>query len=130
MIGALLDAGADGVRVPQVSTRAEAQAAVDAARFSPIVIRGANSWVGAADFAGAPDWFSKANDNVAAILMIERESGVDNTRDIDARSGLDGIFLGSIYLAHTLGIRKDESFSYHGEDEGGDPHCDAELAGN
>jgi len=104
MIGAVLDAGADGVLVPQVSTKAEAQAAVDAARFAPDGMRGANSWVRAADFNGSSDWFAKANREVAVIVMIEGKAGVANVLDIVNTPSLDGVFLGPVDLSHSLGV--------------------------
>lgn len=104
MIGAVLDAGADGVLVPQVSTKAEAQAAVDAARFAPEGMRGANSWVRAADFNGSSDWFARANREVAVIVMIEGKSGVENVMDIVSTPSLDGVFLGPVDLSHSLGV--------------------------
>lgn len=104
MIGAVLDAGADGVLVPQVSTKSEAQAAVDAARFMPDGMRGANSWVRAADFGGSSDWFAKANREVAVIVMIEGKSGVENVMDIVSTPSLDGVFLGPVDLSHSLGV--------------------------
>lgn len=104
MIGAVLDAGADGVLVPQVSTRAQAQAAVDAARFAPVGSRGANSWVRAAGFDGSPDWFAKANETVAVIVMIEGKAGVENMDEIIDTPSLDGVFLGPVDLSHSLGV--------------------------
>lgn len=104
MIGAVLDAGAAGVLVPQVATPEEAAAAVRAARFAPDGARGANSWVRAADFAGTPDWFARANAAVAAIVMIEGAAGVENAEAIVATPGLDGVFLGPVDLSHALGV--------------------------
>ncbi|TNM59609.1 HpcH/HpaI aldolase family protein [Aliirhizobium smilacinae] len=104
MIGAVLDAGADGVLVPQVSTKSEAQVAVDAARFAPDGMRGANSWVRAADFGGSSDWFAKANREVAVIVMIEGKAGVENVMEIVSTPSLDGVFLGPVDLSHSLGV--------------------------
>lgn len=103
-IGAVLDAGADGVLVPQVATAAEAAAAVRAARFAPDGTRGANSWVRAAGFNGGPDWFARANAEVALIVMIEGREGADNAAEILATPGLDGVFLGPVDLSHALGV--------------------------
>ncbi len=75
-IGAALDAGADGILVPQVASRREAEAAVAAARFAPLGRRGANPWVTAAGYGGDPGWFAAANEAVAVIVMIEGAEGV------------------------------------------------------
>jgi 4-hydroxy-2-oxoheptanedioate aldolase len=104
MIGAVLDAGADGVLVPQISTAEEARAVVSASRFAPMGTRGANSWVRAAGFNGSPDWFSRANDEVAVIVMIEGKDGVENADGIMATEALDGVFLRPVDLSHALGV--------------------------
>lgn len=104
MIGAALDAGADGVLVPQIATPAEAEAVVRAARFAPEGTRGANSWVRAAGFNGAADWFARANAEVAVIVMIEGREGVENAARIMETPGLDGVFLGPVDLSHALGV--------------------------
>src|SRR4051794_38837479 len=70
-IGASLDAGADGILVPQVTSRREAESAVAAARFAPLGRRGANPWVSAAGFSGERSWFAAANETVAVMVMIE-----------------------------------------------------------
>lgn len=104
LIGAALDAGAAGILVPQIGTVAEARMAVSAARFAPDGARGANSWVRAADYGGAPDWFGRANAEAAIILMIEGKAGLANLAEIIAVPGLDGVFLGPVDLSHALGV--------------------------
>jgi 4-hydroxy-2-oxoheptanedioate aldolase len=103
-IGGALDAGADGIIVPQVGSRREAEAAVAAARFAPIGRRGANSWVGAADFSGDAGWFAAANETVAVLVMIEGEEGVAAATEIIETPHLDGVFLGPVDLSHALGV--------------------------
>src|SRR6478735_6842572 len=75
-IGGALDAGADGILVPQVGSRREAEAVVAAARFAPHGHRGANPFVTAADYSGDPGWYAAANEAVAVIVMIEGTEGV------------------------------------------------------
>jgi 4-hydroxy-2-oxoheptanedioate aldolase len=104
LIGAALDAGAAGVLVPQVSSKAEAIAAVSAARFAPDGTRGANPWVRAADFSGRAEWFAEANRDVAVIVMIEGKGGVAAAADILATPSLDGVFIGPVDLSHALGF--------------------------
>ena len=103
-IGAALDAGADGVLVPQVASRREAEAAVAAARFAPLGRRGANPWVSAAEFSGDPSWFAAANAAVAVIVMIEGAEGVASAAEIIETPHLDGVFLGPVDLSHALGV--------------------------
>jgi len=103
-IGGALDAGADGILVPQVGSRREAEAAVAAARFAPLGRRGANSWVAGADFGGDAGWFAAANESVAVIVMIEGTEGVAAAAEIIATPHLDGVFLGPMDLSHALGV--------------------------
>ncbi len=104
LIGAALDAGAAGVLVPQVSSAAAALAAVSAARFAPEGSRGANPWVRAADFTAGPPWFAQANQDVAAMVMIEGREGVEAVPDILNTPSLDAVFLGPVDLSHALGV--------------------------
>jgi len=103
-IGGALDAGADGIIVPQIGSRAEAEAVVAAARFAPHGRRGANSWVSAADFSGDAGWFAAANETVAVLVMIEGEEGVAAATEIIETPHLDGVFLGPVDLSHALGV--------------------------
>ena len=103
-IGAALDAGADGILVPQVASPREAEAAVAAARFAPLGRRGANPWVSAAGFSGDPGWFAAANEAVAVIVMIEGAEGVASADEIIRTPHLDGVFLGPVDLSHALGV--------------------------
>src|SRR3954454_20498041 len=103
-IGAALDAGADGILVPQVASLREAEAAVAAARFAPLGRRGANPWVSAADFSGDLGWFAAANEAVAVIVMIEGAEGVASAAQIIETPQLGGVFLGPVDLSHALGV--------------------------
>ncbi|MGL5513708.1 MAG: aldolase/citrate lyase family protein, partial [Sporomusa sp.] len=51
LIAKALDIGAEGVQVPQIGSRAEAAAAVKAAKFSPEGARGCNRYVRAAGYS-------------------------------------------------------------------------------
>ena len=104
LIGGALDAGADGVLVPQVGSRREAEAVVAAARFAPEGNRGANPWVRAAGFRGGPDWFAAANERVAILVTIEGADGIASARSIIETPGLDGVFIGPVDLSNSLGV--------------------------
>jgi 2-keto-3-deoxy-L-rhamnonate aldolase RhmA len=77
LVEAALDAGADGVLVPHVSSAAAATAAVDAARFAPEGRRGVNPYVRAARYGADPGAFlDHANERAACIAMIEGPAGL------------------------------------------------------
>jgi 4-hydroxy-2-oxoheptanedioate aldolase len=104
LIGAVLDAGAAGVLVPQVTSAAAAAAVVKAARFAPAGARGTNPWVRAARYGAGATWFADANRDVSILVMIEGREGLDALADIIAIPGLDGIFLGPVDMSQSLGV--------------------------
>lgn len=104
-IGSVLDAGADGVLVPHVSSPAGARAAVAAARFAPEGSRGVNPAVRAGRYgADTPSYLAGANGGAAVLGMIEGLEAVEAAKEIVATEGLDGVFLGPFDLSAALGI--------------------------
>lgn len=104
LIGAALDAGADGVVVPQVASGEQARTAVRAARFAPEGTRGANPFVRAADFGSNADFFATANSKAAVIVMVEGREGLAQLPEILETPNLDGVLVGPIDLSHALGV--------------------------
>lgn len=103
-IGAALDAGAEGVQVPNVSTADDARAAVAAARFHPAGARGVCRFVRAAEFGGRDkgDYFAEANDKLL-ILQVEGLEGVANLDAILDVPGFDILFVGPYDLSQSVG---------------------------
>ncbi len=94
-IGRALDAGADGVIVPQVQSADEAAAAVRAARYPP---HGDRSWgplggYGTADPGRAP----------LVAVMVETAQGLADVDAIAAAPGVDLVLVGPFDLALALG---------------------------
>lgn len=104
LIGAALDAGAAGILVPQVTSAVTAAEVVRAARFAPEGLRGVNPWVRAADYSASATWFADSNNSICIMAMIEGKSGLDALPDILKVPGLDGIFLGPVDMAQSLGV--------------------------
>jgi 4-hydroxy-2-oxoheptanedioate aldolase len=105
MIGKNLDAGAQGVVVPMVSTRAEAQAAVAACRYPPHGVRSFGP-IRAAVVSAKRDAGSLGN-SVLCFVMVETREGLENIDDIASTPGLDGIYIGPADLALGLGLPPD-----------------------
>lgn len=101
IIGRTLDAGAQGIIIPMVNSRAEAEAAVRACRYAP---EGARSW-GPTRIGGLYDSYTTASANamVACIPMIETARAVDEIDDILSVPGIDAIYVGPADLSITLG---------------------------
>ncbi|HEX8056643.1 MAG TPA: aldolase/citrate lyase family protein [Novosphingobium sp.] len=93
-----LDLGAAGVVVPMVSTAEAAQTAAQAVRYPPLGIRSygrvRNSYQAAA--ANAPE--------PLCLVMIETREALDNLDAIAGTAGVDGLFIGPIDLAISMGF--------------------------
>lgn len=99
----VLDAGADGIIVPMVNTREQAELAVAMARFPPEGVRGA-SFSRASDFGrNFQGYFAEHNRQVVVVAMIEHAEAVANLDDILATPGLDAILIGPYDLSCSLG---------------------------
>src|SRR5580693_1950584 len=101
-INKCLDAGAMGVIVPLVNTRAEAAAAVAACRYPP---DGGRSFgpIRAALYGGR-GYAQEANEEIACIVMIETPQGIANLEEIVTTPGLGGVYIGPSDLAYALGL--------------------------
>ena len=111
LIGQVLDAGAAAVIVPMVNSKAQAEAAVKAAKYPPL---GGRSWGGYTAFQtyglSPADYLRKANSITQVFAMIETQAALDAVEEIAAVPGLDGLFVGpsdlSIALSKGAGIDK------------------------
>jgi 2-keto-3-deoxy-L-rhamnonate aldolase RhmA len=104
VIGSVLDAGADGVLVPHVSSPDTAADVVAASRFAPQGARSVNPYVRAARYYATDDFLQEANDDIAVVVMVEGKDGLDALRDIAVVPGLDAIFVGPVDLSAALGV--------------------------
>lgn len=99
-----LDIGAAGVEIPQIETRADAEAAVEHARFDPLGSRGLSPYVRAGGYTGGENFAQEQNERVTVIIHIEGERGVENLDAICAVDGIDVLFLGPYDMSQSLGI--------------------------
>jgi 2-dehydro-3-deoxyglucarate aldolase/4-hydroxy-2-oxoheptanedioate aldolase len=100
----ILDTGVMGVLVPYVNTRAEAEAAVSACKYPPQGTRGVAGSPRAAGYTGnAMPYLSSANDETIVMIAVETTEAVDNLDEILNVAGLDGIFIGPMDLASSMG---------------------------
>jgi 4-hydroxy-2-oxoheptanedioate aldolase len=101
IIGKTLDAGAHGVIVPMVNNREQAEAVVRAVRYAP---DGARSWGPMVTSMRHPDYRNWAEDNIAAIPMIETVEALDNLDEILSVPGIDAVYVGPADLSISLGL--------------------------
>lgn len=100
----ILDTGVMGVLVPYVNTRAEAEAAVAACKYPPRGIRGVAGSPRAAGYTrNAKSYLASANEDTIVMVAIETAEAVRNLGAILEVEGLDGIFIGPMDLASSMG---------------------------
>ena len=101
-----LDAGAWGIIVPMVSTRKEAQRAVEQAKYPPAGIRSIGGAFGPYGFGITdwPDYVRTANDETLLIVQIESAQGLQNVDEILSVPGVDVGFVGPNDLHAQLGL--------------------------
>ncbi len=98
----VLDAGAMGVIVPLVNTRAEAEAAVGACLYPPLGYRSFGP-IRAALYGGQ-GYAAEANGEIACIVMIETKQAVEHLESIVTTPHLGGVYIGPNDLALSLGL--------------------------
>ncbi len=104
MIKKILDAGTFGLLVPYVNTKEEAEAAVKAVKYPLEGIRGVSGSPRGPHFGNnSMDYMKQANDEIFLMTAIETMEAVNNIDDLLAVDGLDGIFIGPMDLATSMG---------------------------
>jgi len=100
----LLDAGALGIAVPMVCTRAEAEAAASAVRYPPL---GQRMW---GPFYAPlrwnmpmPAYMRAANEDVLSLITIEHPDAVANIEEIVLAKGVDVAVIGPGDMATSMG---------------------------
>ncbi|MCC5806279.1 MAG: hypothetical protein JJU00_08110 [Opitutales bacterium] len=100
----VLDMGCDGIIVPCVNTREEAERAVAMAKYPPAGIRGA-SLARCTDYGrGFARYFAEHNDNVLVAVMLEHVDAVTNVEEILSVEGIDATFIGPYDLSASMNL--------------------------
>lgn len=102
-----LDLGVQGLHVPQINTKQEAEEFVQACTYQPRGWRGSAS-PRAADYGlsgmAMYDTMQHLNREMLTIAHIENPRAVENLAEICEVDGLDVLFLGRGDLSHALGV--------------------------
>lgn len=101
----VLDAGAWGIVVPMVNSKAEAEQAVQATRFPPTGNRSVGGSMPALRFGttGA-EYLKHADDEILLAIQIEHIDGVEHADEILSVPGIDAVFIGPNDMAASMGI--------------------------
>ncbi len=105
IIGEVLDIGAGGIQVPQITDAEIARRVIQAAKFSPKGNRGVCRFVRAARYSSTDRfaYFSEANETLV-ILQLEGKEALEHLEQILAVKDLDIIFIGPYDLSQSLGV--------------------------
>jgi 2-keto-3-deoxy-L-rhamnonate aldolase RhmA len=104
--GRMLDAGADGVIVPQVGSPAEAERAARAVRYTGA--RGISPFSRGNRYGAAGAEFRpRADERLVCIVQIERASALETVDEIAALDDVDGLLMGPADLSNDLGCALD-----------------------
>lgn len=101
-----LDTGCEGILVPNLKTRAEAESVVRGSRFHPWGERGMDPYARSARYSTVPKgtYFLEANERTMVGIQIEGVLAVQNLDDIVETEHIDLIFIGPYDLSQSLGV--------------------------
>jgi 4-hydroxy-2-oxoheptanedioate aldolase len=102
VVGRTLDRGVQGLLVPHVNTKAEAERIVEGALYAPMGRRG---MARVRHSYGVDDYYAKANDEILIIATVEDVVAVENLSDILSVPGIDCIFVAPVDLGQTMGAQ-------------------------
>ncbi len=103
-----LDAGAWGIIAPMINSAAETEAVVAAARFPPLGQRSFGSaWAGLTLDLSMAEYRREANSQNLVLPQIESKEALDQLDAIVRVRGIDGVFVGPVDLAMSLGVEPD-----------------------
>lgn len=105
VIGEVLDIGAGGIQVPQITNAKQAKETIQLAKFAPTGMRGVCRFVRAANYSSMDrfQYFKEANESII-ILQLEGQEAIDNLEEIIKVEGIDIIFIGPYDLSQSLGV--------------------------
>lgn len=98
-----LDAGVDGVMVPNIATRAEAEKAIAACRYPPAGVRGAFAGMRAMKYGFDTGYHAEIGERLVVALQIESDAAIAQIPEIAQVRGIDILFIGPRDLSASLG---------------------------
>ena len=112
IIKKVMDAGADGIIVPMIKTKKEAQQAVDYVKYPPVGKRGVGLSRAQKYGTTFKEYLKWVNEESIVIAQIEHIEAVQNLEQILEVKGIDGIIVGPYDLSASMGYPG----QYHRED--------------
>jgi 4-hydroxy-2-oxoheptanedioate aldolase len=101
-IGRMLDRGANGIAVPHVNTKEDAQRVVRAAKFAPLGMRGIYS-TGRRSY-GDSNYLDHANEEILVVVLIEDLRAIKNLHEILTVDHVDVFLVAPGDLSQSMGF--------------------------
>lgn len=101
-----LDAGAQGIMAPRISTAAQVREVVQMMKYPPLGMRGSALSRGYTRFKGGPvvETMAVANEETLLIVQVETRGAVDHIEEIVTTPGVDITLIGPNDLSIALGV--------------------------
>lgn len=105
-IARTMDAGALGVMVPRIKTRAQVEQVVRSVKYPPVGERGMNNARTNTDYRpmGMAEYVARANEETMVIVQVETREAVEDIDAILAIPGVDAALMGPADLSASLGV--------------------------
>ncbi len=102
----MLDIGTEGLILPQVKTREEAEHIIQSTKYAPMGKRGVSISGTVTLFRDydVVEYTKWSNDEIMTVIQIESEEGVRNIQDIVSVKGIDAVMIGPSDLTQDMGI--------------------------
>ena len=104
LIKAALDGGVDGLMVPMINSKSEAEQAIAAAKYPPMGKRGMGAWRASNYFTDDGAYVQRANRDLLMVLQIETREAVGDIEAIAGVPGIDALFIGPADLSRSYGL--------------------------
>ena len=102
----LLEAGVQGIMIPQVRHLNEIKQVIETIKFQPLGKRGLDMIHADSDFGTIPpvQYIRSANENTFLVVQVETPEVVEHLDDIASLEGVDALFVGPGDLSANLGV--------------------------
>jgi len=104
LIKRALDIGANGLLIPWINTKEDAERAVKACRYPPAGLRGVGPRRASRYGLDWNEYLATADKNLLIILQIETSEAVKNVEEILSVDGVDAFFIGPVDLSASFGF--------------------------
>ena len=98
-----LDIGSDGIIIPHVNSKSEANSCIQYAKYPPIGNRSYSPYTRCGGYKTNPNFFNISNKNSFVSIIIEDKEGLDNIESIVDNNFIDMVYIGTYDIASSLG---------------------------